>query len=38
MVQDEPHFIVASNGNVSQVDGKENTANSLMDLLETRIM
>lgn len=30
---DEPHFIVADNGNVVRVEGKEKTANKLLDIL-----
>ncbi len=33
----EPHFIVAENGEVKRIDGKEDTANALMDLLASQI-
>lgn len=34
---DEPHFIVERNGNIVRVEGKEQTANKLMDILSTEL-
>ncbi len=33
---DEPHFIISNDGEVIRTDGKENTANKLMDVLTNR--
>ncbi|KGR90489.1 hypothetical protein CD30_11140 [Ureibacillus massiliensis 4400831 = CIP 108448 = CCUG 49529] len=34
--KDEPHFIISSNGDVTRVEGKEKTANTLFEILAKR--